>query len=155
MTRSDASDALGDLFDLERDLILKGRIADLPRISQDKTSLMEDLRQHGSGGLEDLIGRAQRNQLLLDAAAQGLRSAINRVHEIRRNAGKLETYSADGSRTDHITGHGALERRAVELDASHAPGQTALGLVYMSEEAWEKGIPPFTQAISLDPKYDT
>lgn len=113
MTARDPADAFEDLLDRERRMILSGRVADLPRLADDKARILRDLGAlRDAGRLERLAGLGRRNQALLDAAAQGIRDVRDRLSEIRATAGTLATYSSDGQRQTTATVTRTFERRA-------------------------------------------
>lgn len=99
---SAAADALEDLLDHERRLVLSGQIDGLLRISQEKERLLK--RLPSAGDPEDVVDRlrekAARNQELLKAAALGIKSAAERVDSFRKPPQKLTTYGRDGAAVD-------------------------------------------------------
>ncbi len=108
-----ARSSLEDLLERERSLILAGRLSDLARLAPLKESLIETISAlRDPKALGRLKAAARRNEALLAAAATGVRSALNRVREIRGQAGTLQTDGADGSRARVSTVRGSLERRA-------------------------------------------
>jgi len=113
MTSNDAAYAMLDILDRERKMILDGDISELERFAKEKETIARHLP-----GLRDprLISRlshaARRNANLIEAAAKGVRAAIDRVKDIRAQAGRLNTYTKDGMRASHATSAGSLERRA-------------------------------------------
>lgn len=93
-----ASQALEDLLDHERQMILSGKIGDFAGMSRNKEQLAARLpKVADAGALERIRHKAERNQALLAAAAQGLKTARERVGEISAGGRPLRTYGADGS----------------------------------------------------------
>jgi flagellar biosynthesis/type III secretory pathway chaperone len=91
--------ALLSLLEDERQLILAGKIDALPNLANAKSQALSQL---GSGRLSQAqISRLQtvtaRNQSLLAAAAEGIRSAQNRLRAIRNPDPSLKTYTRAGT----------------------------------------------------------
>jgi len=113
MIMRDPVDALEDILDRERGMILSGRVADLARLADDKSRILHDLGDLRDPGRLDHVARlARRNQALLAAAAQGIRDVRDRLSDIRTTAGTLATYSSDGQRQTNDTLKISFERRA-------------------------------------------
>ncbi len=96
-------DVLGELEDIlekERHLILAARFDDLERLSARKTSLSARIGQAGRADREHvarLRASAARNDALLQSAAQGLKSALQQISDLR-SLGDPTIYAADGTR---------------------------------------------------------
>ena len=109
-----AADALEDLLDHERSLILSGKIDGLLRVSGEKDRLLA--RLPGSGDTTDMLDRlrrkADRNQKLLAAAAKGLKAAARRVEALNTTTTSLRTYGWDGAAADLTKARGGFDRQA-------------------------------------------
>lgn len=107
-------DALEDLLDQERDLLLDGRLDGLRRIADLKAGLVGDLANAPAAPEWDRVAaKAARNARLLEVAGQGLRSALERISAIRNGPAPLATYSRQGVKRDlDRPAPGGLERRA-------------------------------------------
>lgn len=113
MAQSDITRRLLELFDRERRIILDGRIEDLAGLEAEKVALssrFEEVRDPRELAL--VRKKAVQSAELLAAATEGIKSALERVRDIRQQAGTLNTYTADGGRSNHATARGKLERRA-------------------------------------------
>lgn len=96
--KTDTAKRLDDLLDLERGMILSGKITQLAAVTHQKNHLIARQMQAGDAEvLERLRAKAERNQALLVAAAQGLRSASKRIGAITAGNVTLRTYGADGA----------------------------------------------------------
>lgn len=96
-----AAQALEDLLDRERELILAGKIAELSRIQRHKERLLSRLATQKNGRLLTRIRqRAERNQTLLTASARGLKAARKRIESFTVTSTPMRTYSADGAAQD-------------------------------------------------------
>lgn len=111
---SAAADALEDLLDHERKLILSGRIDGLLRARHEKERLLMRLPNAGESDetLKKLRRKADRNQELLQAAARGIKSAARRVDTLRTPPAALRTYGRDGAATALTTTASGIDRQA-------------------------------------------
>ncbi|MGC1497588.1 MAG: flagellar biosynthesis protein FlgN [Sulfitobacter sp.] len=103
-------DALDDLLEAERDALLKGDLEKLTSMLPRKEALIDALNEgiHTDlSTLESLDKKVRRNQLLLDGAMEGIRNVAQRLAELRRLRGSLETYGSDG------------KKRNIDVDADH------------------------------------
>ena len=109
-----AADALDDLLDQERRMILSGQIDGLVRVSGDKDRLLARLPGAGDGTevLDRLRAKADRNQKLLAAAARGLKSASRRGEALNTSTNNLRTYGRNGAAVDLTNAPGGFNRRA-------------------------------------------
>ena len=109
-----AADALEDLLDHERRLILSGQIDGLLRASGEKDRLLARLPGAGENAevLNRLRRKADRNQKLLAAAAQGLKSAARRIEAMKTSTTSLRTYGRDGAAADLTNAPGGFDRQA-------------------------------------------
>ncbi len=99
-------DALGALAD-ERRAFLEGTYRLVPKITERKSRLLAVLEQ-GVGrvqpdaelkaALESVIAESRRNEQIIAAALQGLRSARRRIKAIIEASGGTVAYAADGTR---------------------------------------------------------
>ncbi len=109
-------DALEDLLDAERQIILNGDLQAVGRLAQQKERLLDNpaLAATTPEGLERIRTKASRNGVLLRAAMAGVRAAAARLEALRKGPGALNTYDRDGQRTLLGQGQvtGALERKA-------------------------------------------
>jgi flagellar biosynthesis/type III secretory pathway chaperone len=98
---SAATDALEDLLDHERRMILAGQIDDLARGTRQKEQLISRLSNlRDDRALARVRAKAERNQALLAAAARGLKAARARIGQIASGGAPLRTYGCDGAATD-------------------------------------------------------
>lgn len=111
------TDRLAALLAEERRCLLAGDIDRLADLAPEKQALAEALaealaRQPRPAGSDvtGLATQARRNQVLLDAAADGLRAALRRVTELRNLHRGRGTYGAGGLRPDSAESTG-VERR--------------------------------------------
>lgn len=109
-------DELDDLLDAERAALLAGNLEEVSRLFDRKSRLVEtisafqEIETQMAGTLRDKL---ERNQGLLDSAADGIRSVARRLAAIRRVRESLETYDARGQRkTVDLKPNGSLEKRA-------------------------------------------
>lgn len=107
---------LADLLNQERELLLSGALDAVVALTPEKEALMTALREGApqpSDGLTALVARAERNGALFEAALAGLRSASERLTELKRLRSGFETYDEAGHRQQHAQGRpGRLEKRA-------------------------------------------
>lgn len=111
--RDQGTDRLAALLAEERRCLLAGDIDGLADLAPEKQALAEALaRRPWPAGSEaaGLATQARRNQVLLDAAADGLRAALRRVTELRNLHRGRGTYGAGGLRSDSADSPG-VERR--------------------------------------------
>ncbi|WP_299704915.1 flagellar biosynthesis protein FlgN [uncultured Tateyamaria sp.] len=111
-----ALDELEDLLDAERTAVLSGNIDDVGRLFDQKSRLLEQLGGWDATNAEvstALRIKLERNQNLLESAADGVRSVARRLSAVRRVRESLDTYDARGQRTSvNLKSCGALEKRA-------------------------------------------
>jgi flagellar biosynthesis/type III secretory pathway chaperone len=96
----DARLRLERLLEDERKLLRAGRLAELPAFERRKSRLIAELAGANlpKGDIEHLRRAATRNAGLLEAAAEGIRSVLDRVRVREAAADAIETYTANGSR---------------------------------------------------------
>ncbi len=110
-------DVLDRLLDQERQLILSGQIEALSRVATEKDSLLSRLPHAGlsSERVNRLRQKADRNQQLLAAMAQGLRRVTRRLEAMRGQASgraRFSTYDQGGRSAQLTPGKSRVERRA-------------------------------------------
>lgn len=97
------TDALNDLLDGERELILSGRLEELGRTIEQKERLFARLATNSNPlALDSLRQKLERNQALLRAAARGLEAAKTTIARIARGGDPLRTYDADGAASELV-----------------------------------------------------
>jgi|FLOH01.1.fsa_nt_gi hypothetical protein len=94
---------LMDVLDEERTAIKGGAFSDFPMLTK-KIDGLTDQVLHTSKNLDPITLdklriAAERNQRLLDAAAQGVAAARKRGAEIRGRALNIQTYNGSGQRS--------------------------------------------------------
>ena len=101
MPKADLIDALEDLLEAERGLLLAGEIQDLERLAERKQSLLAQLAgaNPDAASLAALRRQLDRNARILTAAGQGIRHAIERVRQLADPA-PLATYDGAGRRSE-------------------------------------------------------
>lgn len=102
------------LLEDERQLILTGKVGALPDLADVKSQVLSRI---GSSGLSQTqISKLQtltaRNQILLAAAAEGIRSAQNRLRAIRNPDQSLKTYTRAGASQVLSRTASSFEKRA-------------------------------------------
>ena len=109
----DAVDALADLLERERAALLRGDLEGLARMADRKQDLVADVRRlpMDADALSRLRQASLHNGTLLDAAAQGLRAASTRLHQLLHGA-DFVTYDTNGQRQTLTAPAGSLPRRA-------------------------------------------
>jgi flagellar biosynthesis/type III secretory pathway chaperone len=96
-----AADALEDLLDLERRMILDGKLDGLARATPQKSQLIARLADVPDlAPLQRLRQKAERNQELLRAATLGLAAATTQLARMSSGGAPLRTYGPDGSASD-------------------------------------------------------
>ena len=108
--------SLEDVLELERNALVQGDLDRLHHTAPEKEKLIgaiNDLDVFDSDELIRLQRKVERNQALLNSAAEGIRAVANRMAELRRVRQELTTYGADGQRSELAVRHQAkLEKRA-------------------------------------------
>lgn len=105
--------ALEDLLDKERLSILSGEFGGLRRFLAEKERLLQGIGTPEDGAnLRRVKQKADRNQMMLQAAARGMRAISDRLANRATETGRLQTYDRAGQRILHGHGGGNLERRA-------------------------------------------
>ncbi|WP_170563603.1 flagellar biosynthesis protein FlgN [Ruegeria atlantica] len=108
--------SLEEVLELERNALVRGELDRLHHTAPEKEKLIgaiNDLDVFGSDELISLQKKVERNQELLNSAAEGIRAVANRMAELRRVRQEFSTYGADGQRSEFAVRHQAkLEKRA-------------------------------------------
>lgn len=108
--------SLEEVLDLERNALVSGDLDRLNHMTPEKEKLIgaiNALQVFESGELIRLQQKVERNQALLNSAAEGIRSVAARMAELRRVRQELSTYNADGQRSGFaMRGQVKLEKRA-------------------------------------------
>ena len=109
-------DELDDVLETERAALLAGHLEEVNRLFDRKTRLIDafaQLDEADAAAVTALRRKVERNQGLLEAAADGVRSVARRLAAIRRVRESLETYDAQGKRnTVDVKSGATLEKRA-------------------------------------------
>ena len=109
-------DSLNALLDQERTALLDGDMSGFHDMIPEKEKLITaiaDLQVQDSSVLVGLQKKVDRNQDLLNNAAEGIRAVADRMAELRRVRQEFTTYGADGQRNGYaVRQHAKLEKRA-------------------------------------------
>ncbi|KUJ77905.1 flagellar biosynthesis protein FlgN [Ruegeria marisrubri] len=100
-TKIDPFRALEELLDLERKAVLDGQLGQLENLLPEKEKLFDSLGKSATGRSEQVQRvqkKLERNQALLESAADGVRAVFDRMAELRRVRQGLHTYDAAGKR---------------------------------------------------------
>lgn len=107
-------DALEDLLERERRMILSGSIDDLARLTPEKTRLLS--RMAGAAGTAQTFDRvrqkADRNQELLAAVARGVKSVARKLEAMQGVREPLKTYDRTGQARDLSGRTSSFEKRS-------------------------------------------
>ena len=98
----------------ERAAILAGSFDDVTRIAERKQALIEGLSTAAppAADLRHIASEISRNQTLLAAAIDGIRSVVERLAELRRARDGFDSYGPKGVRTKVGGRPPAFERKA-------------------------------------------
>ena len=108
------ADELEDLLDLEKSILLAGKLFDLPRLEKRKTLLLRALREAPPNEPEQinrLKRTAEANASLLLASGRGLKAAIRQIVEAKSQSGQ-SVYDTNGRRQAMVTTADRLEHKA-------------------------------------------
>lgn len=112
----DRLEALRAVLAEERQLLRQGALERLAPIVEQKRELVEELTENppisGSDALIPLRALARSNAEMLQAASQGVRSALDRMSERAHVAGHLDTYDAKGRKHSFAAPRADAPRRA-------------------------------------------
>lgn len=113
---NDLIKALEEVLDLERTALVEGNLERLGSMMPEKEKLIGAINEMQVLESADLIAlhrKLERNQALLNSAADGIRSVASRMAELRRVRQEFSTYDATGQRSGYpMRGNVKLERRA-------------------------------------------
>ncbi len=108
--------SLEEVLDLERAALVDGDLERLNHMVPEKEKLIgaiNDLQVLSSDDLSRVHQKVERNQALLNSAAEGIRAVATRMAELRRVRQEFSTYGADGQRNGFtVRGQAKLEKRA-------------------------------------------
>lgn len=108
--------SLEEVLDLERAALVDGDLDRLTHMVPEKEKLIgaiNDLQVLSSDDLIRVNQKVERNQALLNSAADGIRAVASRMAELRRVRQEFSTYGADGQRSGFaVRNRGKLEKRA-------------------------------------------
>lgn len=99
----------------ERELILSGRLSELPALVALREAGLSMHLKNGPPSRPELVALHRdllANQSLLAAAAKGVRAALTRIEAIRAVGSGLTAYNAQGENVRHGQAAPAMERRA-------------------------------------------
>jgi len=97
--KRDSLDALEDLLDRERRVLLAGNYETLGRLLPEKERLLKIVVvSQPLASLARLKGKADRNQAMLLAAAKGIRYVTSSLAKLENRKSDLQTYDRTGSR---------------------------------------------------------
>ncbi|WP_419738437.1 flagellar biosynthesis protein FlgN [Ruegeria sp.] len=105
--------SLEEVLDLERSALVDGDLERLNHMVPEKEKLIgaiNDLQVLSNDDLLRVHKKVERNQALLNSAAEGIRAVASRMAELRRVRQEFSTYGADGQR------NGFAVRSQVELE---------------------------------------
>ena len=104
MTARTADKIFHDLdtcLDEEQKALLDGNLDRIDGLMEEKSALISELNSLGAAqkpGLDKLRDKAQRNQVLLDGALEGIRLVSQRIADLQALRHSFETYDARGQR---------------------------------------------------------
>ncbi|NVO57664.1 flagellar export chaperone FlgN [Rhodobacteraceae bacterium B1Z28] len=108
--------SLEEVLELERAALVEGDLDRLTHMVPEKEKLIGAINDLQVLDSEDLIRvqqKVERNQALLNSAAEGVRAVAGRMAELRRVRQEFSTYGADGQRSGFsVRSHAKLEKRA-------------------------------------------
>ncbi|WP_170763442.1 flagellar biosynthesis protein FlgN [Ruegeria lacuscaerulensis] len=108
--------SLEEVLDLERTALVDGDLDRLNQMVPEKEKLIgaiNELQVFDSDELIRLQEKVERNQALLNSAAEGIRAVASRMAELRRVRQEFSTYGADGQRNGFtVRSNVKLEKRA-------------------------------------------
>ncbi|MCC5973101.1 MAG: hypothetical protein JJT81_03520 [Rubellimicrobium sp.] len=102
------------LLEAERRALMIADFGSLQQLEPEKTALLDRLLRNGiePGSAEALLQAVRRNDMLLRAALDGLRSAILRLSELKDLRTGFQGYSPDGHVARHAVATSRLARKA-------------------------------------------
>ncbi|MBT8457249.1 MAG: hypothetical protein HKO95_09665 [Rhodobacteraceae bacterium] len=98
----------------EREVLQRGKVEALAALVTEKEALLEELSRTPppAGDLARLRRAAARNQRLMSAAAEGVKSVLTRLKEYERAGGPIQSYSGSGAPRQIGGSPPTLERKA-------------------------------------------
>ena len=107
-------DQLDDLLEKERNAVLNGDFETLRRLMDKKERIMAQVLQQTepSQRLQSLQRKVDRNQRLLIAAGNGIRTVSDFLKKLEQPNDPLRTYDQSGSVHSHAAGQASTGRRA-------------------------------------------
>ncbi len=102
MTPQAAFEELDILLDQERTALLSGDLQQISELLEQKEQLIDlinDMQDAEEQSLAGLIGKVNRNQVLLDGALRGIRNVAARMSELRQVRRSMDTYDETGRKT--------------------------------------------------------
>jgi len=110
--RRDALDALEDLLDRERRILLQGNYESLARMMAEKERLLKSVTASRSlGAMAALKRKVERNQAMLMAASKGIRAVTDSLSRHEKTDDSLQTYDRAGHRKAAAQGLQNMVRR--------------------------------------------
>lgn len=102
------------LLEVEREALLAGDFKGLQELEPEKTALLERLLGTGleADAAKVLLGAVRRNDVLFEAALDGLRGAILRLSELQDLRSGFQGYAPDGQISRAATSGSRLARKA-------------------------------------------
>jgi len=99
MTPMALAKRLDAVLEQEREALRIGQIEGLAEMAEEKARLLDTLSRKPCAPevLSRLRSGMERNAKLAEAAALGIRDAMNRLQEIKKATGPINAYSNDGS----------------------------------------------------------
>ena len=105
--------ALLTLLEKERQAILSSDFDALSRLYAAKLNRLERLGEVSDAGkLHEIMALAQENQMLLEACAKGIRSAMQSLSRDEAPNAEFATYDKNGLKHVQTNGRSGRERRA-------------------------------------------
>lgn len=108
--------SLEEVLDLERAALVDGDLERLNHMVPEKEKLIGAINELQVLSSDDLLRvhqKVERNQALLNSAADGIRAVATRMAELRRVRQEFSTYGADGQRNGFtVRAQAKLEKRA-------------------------------------------
>ena len=115
MMENELAQTLGAQLEQERLFLIRGDIDSLGEMAEAKRELLDSTPEESDIGAEDLSRlqrQAARNMTMIEAALRGVRSARQRLEDIKRVSHNLDTYSAKGAMKNLGDVPRNVERRA-------------------------------------------
>ncbi|KPN64851.1 hypothetical protein SAMN04488527_12116 [Aliiroseovarius crassostreae] len=112
--RISPAQALNNLLDQERNLLLSGQLVELAKLGPEKERLFRLLPSMALSRtvIEQMRQKAEHNQALLLSANKGLRTVSRRLELLRNQKSQLRTYDAGGQSQDLARPSNKFEHRA-------------------------------------------